>query len=504
MTTENQELSTYVAGRERRSRIKRIVALVLLLLLLALIGWSAAYYAANRRFAIPFLDTADQGVTPPEYLYSITGPEGPDALTQPIGLDVTEDDRVYVVDVKSAVVRVYDVEGQYAFSFSAIESAESTSLVQPARVMESPDGEIWVTDRRLRGIFIFGRDGTFLREFAPSGDLPDTWAPIAVAFDGEGRVYVSDVGITTEHQVIVLQPDGTEITRFGKTAQTQRIQDSPGDFYFPNGIAIANNGDIFVADGNNRRVQVFDSQGTFKQILATSGTPRGVVIDREQRLYVVDALAHVVDIYKLDGTRIVSFGGAGVGVGQFRFPSDVALDRRGRIFVSDRENHQVQVWGWPTGILPPITVPESPVQWGICLSPLLLLLIPLLRRRKTFVVTEDFVEGMALAEKLPLMNDRRFRWTVPQADVLKYAGRVIDGISLDDLLIGEPHSESDVNELVEKTGIDRGTAVLLTMASRAGRLATEGDDLRVPAESLGVDVVNRAQFLERFAAKRKK
>ncbi len=502
MTESNERVSRYIADRERRGRVLRIVALVLLVLLLALITWSAVYFAANKRFAIPFVTTSDRAAEPPQYLYSISGPEGPDALKQPVGVWVTSDDRVYVIDANSDVVRCYTTDGDYRFSFSAIESEESTSLLQPARIAESPAGELWVTDRLLRGIFVFAKDGTFIRQFVPAGDIAATWAPISVSFDDKGRVYVADVGLTKDHRVLILNTDGSEIARFGKTAQTQHMQDSPGDFYFPNGIAIADNGDIYVADANNRRVQVFDQAGVFKQIIATSGTPRGIVIDDKQRLYVVDALAHIIDIYKLDGTRLMGFGAPGVAPGQFRFPSDIALDRTGRIFITDRENHQVQVWGWPTGIIPPVVTPETPAQWAICLSPLLLLPLLLLRRKRKFLVTDDFVSGMELAGEIRAMDDRRFRWIVPQSDLPKYAGRTVDGVSLDDLLVGEPYSESDVNDLVSKTGIQKETAILLTMAGRIGRLATERQDLRELAEPLGVAVYSRVSFLEEFTGRK--
>jgi DNA-binding beta-propeller fold protein YncE len=502
VTTRKENVSRYIADRERKSRVRRIVALILLVLLLALITWSAMYYSANRRFAIPFITTSQTEIEPPQYLYSINGPEGTENLRQPIGLCVTGDDVVYVVDGEKDLIRSYTTDGDYRFSFSAIESDDATALAQPARVAESPAGELWVTDRLLRGIFVFSKDGTFIREFVPEGDAADSWAPISVSFDDVGRVYVADVGISKEHRVLIFNTDGQELARFGRTARIQQMQEQPGDFYFPNGVAIAKTGDIYVSDGNNRRVQIFGSDGAYKQIIPTSGTPRGIAIDKDQRVYVVDALAHTVDVYELTGKRVIGFGQPGVGLGQFRFPSDIAFDRLGRIFVTDRENHQIQVWGWPTGVVPPVVTPETPTEWAICLSPLLLLPLLLLRRRRTFVVTEDFIDGMETAGEIPAMDDRRFRWVVPQADLPKYAGRSVAGVALDDLIIGEAHSESDVNDLVAKTGIDRETAVVLTMAGRAGRLATEQQELREFAEPLGVAVYNRASFLEEFSGRK--
>ncbi|PKQ37977.1 MAG: hypothetical protein CVT59_05170 [Actinobacteria bacterium HGW-Actinobacteria-1] len=499
MTESNRKLSNFLAERERRGRLKKIVAIVLLLLLLLLLVWSTFNYLQNGRIVVPFIGGGREAITPPEYLYSIAGPEGPDALTQPIGVAVTNSDLVYTVDNKNELVRCYDVDGSYNFSFGAIVSAEATSLAQPGRVAVDAKGQVWVTDRLLRGIFIFDRNGTFVRKFEPEGDASATWAPIAVAFDSKGNVYVADVGVMKEHRIFKFDQNGTELLRWGKTVQTKRMDESPGGFYYPNGIAVAKNGDVFVSDSNNRRVQVFSSEGEFKYFIPTSGTPRGMIIDDQQRLYVVDAFAHAVDIYDLKGKRIAGFGGNGVALGQFQYPSDVALDKRGRIFVSDRENHQVQVWGWPkVGVLPSVEAPKTPMQWTICLSPLLLLLIPLLRRKRSIVVTSDFIEGMALAEKMDFMNDKRFKWVVPAEGFSEYEGRMLDGVALSDLLKPEPHSESDVVELIEKGGVDRASAILLTMSQRVGRLATEDDSLARSARAMGVEVFDRKTFLDTF------
>ncbi len=499
MTESNRKLSNFLAERERKGRIKKIVVIALLLLLLLLLVWSTFNYIQNGRIVVPFIGSGKAAVTPPEYLYSIAGPEGADALTQPIGVAVTRSDRVYVVDNKAARVRCYDVDGKYKFSFGAVASGDATSLAQPGRVAVRSNGEVWVTDRLLQRVFIFNADGTYLRTFEPSGDTAKTWAPIAIAFDSADNVYIADVGILKQHQIIEFSTDGTEIRRWGTTVQTKRMEDSPGGFYYPNGIAIAKNGDIFVSDSNNRRVQVFSKDAEFKYVIPTSGTPRGMVIDSQQRLYVVDAFAHTVDIYELDGKRIAGFGGNGVALGQFQYPSDVALDKRGRIFVSDRENNQVQVWGWPTvGVLPSVEAPKTPMQWTICLSPLLLFLIPLLRRKRSIVVTADFLEGMALADKMDFMSDRRFKWVVPAEGFSVYEGRSLGGVALGDLLKPEPHSESDVNELIEQGGLDRATAILLTMSQRVGRLATEDEGLARSARAMSVAVYDRKAFLDTF------
>jgi len=388
------------------------------------------------------------------------------------------------------------------FSFSAVVSDKGTALRLPQRVAIGPDGNVWVTDRELNSIFVFSaEDGSFVREFIPNSDIVGSWSPVALAFDADGDLYVADLGVSQNHQIVAFDLEGNEIARWGTTAQTALMTQSPGGFYYPNGISFSEDGEVFVSDMSNHRVQVFTPTGEFKRIIYTSGSPLGVVVDREQRLVVVDPFAHSVDIYQLGGERLVGFGGPGLELGRFRFPSDIALDETGRMFISDRENNQVQVWGWPTGIVPPIVLPEEPAQWGFCLSPLLLLLIPLLRRRTAFLTTEDFIEGMVATDALPQMNDRRFRWVVTEALYERNINRVEGDIRFDELLDGQPYSRTDVDEFIERSGADEQTAILLTMAERIGRMATQDEELAEAARALGITVVDRERFLRDFVTR---
>lgn len=501
-----EQITDYANARRKRERVRKLLLLFTLIVLLMIVIWSSMYYAANRKLPFPVLGTtADEEVEAPEFLYAISGPEGEHSLEKPVGVAVNEDGRVFVVDAGNRVVRAYEGEGEYLFSFSSVVSDKGTTLRMPQRVTIGPDGNVWVTDRQLNSIFVFSaEDGSFVREFIPKSDVVTTWGPVALAFNAEGILYVADLGVSENHRILAFDTEGNEVARWGTTVQTALMTQSPGGFYYPNGIAFSDDGDVYVSDMSNHRVQVFSPQGEFKHIIFTSGSPLGLVVDREQRLCVVDPFAHSIDIYELAGERITGFGGPGLELGRFRFPSDIALDETGRMFVSDRENNQIQVWGWPTGILPPVELPEEPVEWGLCLSPLLLLLLPLLRRRTGFLATEDFIEGMVAAGELPKMNDRRFKWIVTEELYQKNIDRVVGEIRFDELLDGQPYSRTDVEEFIERSGADEQTAILLTMAERVGRLATEDATLGEAARALSITVVDRERFVRDFVTGRRR
>jgi DNA-binding beta-propeller fold protein YncE len=483
-----------MTGPERR---RRIVLLTLLLLILALLAYVAYYYSQNKRLPkLGLVPPNARAVSPPQFLYAFSG-EGANQLERPVGVGVGPDRRVYVVDFGNRRVSVFSNAGSFLFSFDAVGGG---TLGNPVH-LAIKGNEVWVTDRRLKSISVFDLEGKFLRTFEPKGETL-SWTPLALSFDKSGALRVTDVGNTEQHRVIYFSVDGSRTAMFGKTVQANRLTDSPGDFFFPNGVAVDNRNNVYIADGNNRRIQVFSSEGKFKKFIDTSGVPRGIAIDQKQRLYVVDALAHNVEIYDVDGRVVTQFGSRGFGPGQFNYPNDVALDARGRIYVTDRENNQVQVWGWPVAALPPIPLPGKPWYWLACLLPLLLLPLLLLRRKIRIVVTPDFIDGLAEVQEIAAVAGKsRIRLVAPLEDRPIYDGRVVEEVTLTDLITFEEHSESDVRSLIEKLKIDQRQAVLLSMTWRAKALGTEDRELRwlaVLAEVRAVDVTEfRTMFLNR-------
>lgn len=482
-----------------RERRRKLILLFLLLALLAALSYSVYYFALNRRLPIPGIAPSEEAIVPPSYLFSITG-SGANRLLNPVGVTLGRDGRVYVVDFDRRRISVFTGNGRFLFAFNKITDGANTELGNPVHLITDKVGNIWASDRRLKAIYIFSPGGKYLRKFLPNGKADFAWSPLALTFDADGGLKVTDVGDTANHRVLYLDATGTVTAQFGKTVQVNNPEESPGTFYFPNGLAIAKNGDVYVSDGDNRRVQVFDKAGEFKQFVATSGVPRGTAIDGESRLYVVDALAHQVDIYNLKGELLTKFGEQGFGPGQFNYPNDVAV-RGARIYVTDRQNNQVQVWGWPSGALPPLRPPSTPLGWLLCLSPLLLLPLLLLLRRRRFAVTEDFVNAMVAAGEASMLAERRFRFVVPESEYPRYEGRMEDGIDLGAVILGERHSASDAKAIQNKLEVPEETAVLLAVAQRTKGLCTEDENLRKLAVILEIAALDREEFVERFGKK---
>jgi len=122
----------------------------------------------------------------------------------------------------------------------------------------------------------------------------------------------------------------------------------PGAFSYPRGIAVAPGGSVFVVDKTGR-VQRFAADGKYesgwRMPETEHGKPIGMSVHPDGRLLVADTHYHRVLIFDRNGKQLGSFGCEGVGDGQFQFPTDVAVDAQGFIYVSEYHlNDRVTKW----------------------------------------------------------------------------------------------------------------------------------------------------------------
>ncbi len=117
-----------------------------------------------------------------------------------------------------------------------------------------------------------------------------------------------------------------------------RTGDGEGEFLYPRAIDLDAEGNFFVADKTGR-IQKLASDGrvlrTTRVPAIDAGKPTGLSVDPDGRLYVADTHYHRVLVYAADGTPERTFGSYGTGDGQFIYPTDVAFDDAGRVFVSE-------------------------------------------------------------------------------------------------------------------------------------------------------------------------
>ncbi|HZP24014.1 MAG TPA: 6-bladed beta-propeller, partial [Terriglobales bacterium] len=109
--------------------------------------------------------------------------------------------------------------------------------------------------------------------------------------------------------------------------------------------------DLLVTDAMNFRVQAMDRSGQFEYGLGNIGDtagamfrPKGIGVDSEGHLYVVEGSLNMVEVFDREGRLLYYFGQEGTGFGDFRLPTGLFIDHKDRVFVVDSYNRRVQVF----------------------------------------------------------------------------------------------------------------------------------------------------------------
>ena len=164
-----------------------------------------------------------------------------------------------------------------------------------------------------------------------------------VAVDGSGNIFVAD---KDNGRVQVFDADGRLVLSFGSKGSGQ------GQFQWPLGVAVDGKGHVVVADAINHTVQVFDVQGGFVRSFGKKGTgdgefngPRGVACGPQGEIFVADYNNHCVKVFDASGRFLRRIGQKGSANGELNTPSGLALDAHGNLVVAEQHNKRVHVLG---------------------------------------------------------------------------------------------------------------------------------------------------------------
>jgi DNA-binding beta-propeller fold protein YncE len=162
--------------------------------------------------------------------------------------------------------------------------------------------------------------------------------PNDVAIGRNGEIFIVQghtPGAMGDPRVLKFDKNGTFITSWGGKGK------APGKFEVAHGIAIDAKGLLWVADRENQRIQVFDTNGKFIRELKYAGLPCSLAIGT-QYIYMVNGFAGQLLRLDLDGKVLAATGKPGTGVGEFGEAHFIAVSPKGEIYVADSVNAVVQ------------------------------------------------------------------------------------------------------------------------------------------------------------------
>ena len=255
----------------------------------------------------------------------------------PYGIFVNTNNTLFVANRESSRVQIWS-EGQ-----SVPTRNITTRLSYPFSIFPTVTGDIYVdngyTNQRV-----------------------DVWGSNAV--NGTSAMFVKracyglfiDISNTLhcsmydQHQVVATSLN-TNSNIWTISAGSDCSGSTSNRLYYPWGIFVDFNLNLYVADFANDRVQLFSSgqaTGTTVAGISAPGTitlsrPTGVILDGNGYLFIVDSFNHRIVGSGPNGFRcIVGCGGYGSGSNQLYFPVSMSFDSYGNIFVADKDNHRIQ------------------------------------------------------------------------------------------------------------------------------------------------------------------
>jgi sugar lactone lactonase YvrE len=203
----------------------------------------------------------------------------------------------------------------------------------------------WAADRcetdTCQPIVQLSPDGKALKNFGAGLFIE----PHQAAVDKDGNVWVADAGAKGDKgmQVTKLSPTGQVLLKLGKAGQGAGLK-GLDTFDAPTGVAVASNGDIYIAEGhgentpNNSRIMVFSKDGKFIKTFATRGSgdgqlasPHAIAMDSQDHLYVADRSNSRIAVFDKDGKFLAAWK-------QFGRPSGIAVDKNDMLYVADSQS----------------------------------------------------------------------------------------------------------------------------------------------------------------------
>jgi sugar lactone lactonase YvrE len=257
----------------------------------------------------------------------------PFQLVQPYGIAVDSQRRLYVADQKVGAIFIFTTDE--ARNVELIKNGVHAHFVRIIGLAMDDNDRLFVSDPGLRHVLVFDKDHK-AEDVITDGMV----SPGGMAIDTRNRfLYVADIELD---QILVYDADTYKLLRkIGTTGHKHELT-TPGDFSKPAGVAVDAEGNLYVADTMNDRIEIFDADGQFISAFGKNGDgpgyfsrPKGVAIDSDGHIWVADGMQDRVQVFNKEGQLLIAIGGHGLLPGQFQGLVCIAIDKWNRVFTTE-------------------------------------------------------------------------------------------------------------------------------------------------------------------------
>lgn len=265
----------------------------------------------------------------------------PFQLIRTYGVAVDSKGTIYAGDQAVGAVFMFDTEG----GVKLIKNGSDASFGLITGLAMDDSDRLFVADSKLNRVLVLNADHR-MEATVGGGVLLN---PGGVAIDVENRLlYVVDTG----HDVVrVYDADSLKPLRIIGTPGRNHTSDDSGTFSLPTSAAVDGDGNLYVTDTFNNRIEIFDADGTFISQFGKQGDgpgqferPKGIAVDCDGHIWVVDAAQSRVKVFNREGQLLIYFGGEGYYPGQFMGPWGITIDKKNRVIVSETYPGRVQIF----------------------------------------------------------------------------------------------------------------------------------------------------------------
>jgi sugar lactone lactonase YvrE len=266
-------------------------------------------------------------------------------LAQPYGMAVDSKNNLYIADSKVGAIFIFNTETR---DLDMIKNKTHAHFVRIIGLAMDDGDRLFVSDPGLRHVLVFDANHK-VTDMINEGMVE----PSMLAIDKENRLlYVSDIELD---QVLVYDADSLKLKRAIGTTGHKHELTTPGDFAKPTGLALDQEGNLYVCDTLNDRIEVFDADGKFIRSFGKNGDgpgyfarPKGVAIDGDNHIWVADGMQDRVQVFNQEAQLLITFGGHGILPGQFQGLASIAIDKDNRVFTSEIFPGRVQQFRYVT------------------------------------------------------------------------------------------------------------------------------------------------------------